>query len=86
MPARYQLHCGRGRSWQVDPTDEQFLHEESDDARWLRRIAQAMQEEVDWWIVFDLDEGMSHHSGWSTGRTTPHLMEADHAYTVLRHT
>lgn len=85
MIARYALHAGTGREWQIDSTLPDHEVEVHDDWRELRRRAQQeLQQKFDWWVVFDLDEGMSHVCGWSTGRTTRNLVEADSAISLLR--
>lgn len=70
--SRYVLHAGIGRSWNTDPALEQYFKLSSNDWNYLRSHAQSQfQEKFDWWTVFDLDDGMSHVCGWSTGRTSP---------------
>jgi hypothetical protein len=79
MIARYHLHAGQGRSWNRDTAHTQFYVRDGDDLKELATYAKTRQDDFDWWTIFDADDGMSHAMGWSTGRTTPRLMEESRA-------
>jgi hypothetical protein len=81
---RFRLHAGKGRTWQLDPALKEHEVDKGDDIRELAARAKKLEDQFDWWEIYEPDEGMRMIQGWSTGRTTPHLLEALHAYVVPR--
>lgn len=72
---RYVLHAGTGRPWWTDPTLPQYIVDSDDDWKALKDRAAKRQEEFDWWNMYDADTGYGLQCGWSTGRTSPRVME-----------
>lgn len=68
MPGeQYRLYAGHGRKWPT-PLIESDFKDDFMSSPVARRQAERLQEDYDWWVVFDVETG-KFDSTWSTGRT-----------------